>query len=116
MKSSVADALLSFSRARIRPPCSTTNQREASLGACFIATGESKVRFLKTRGVDRLGLQPSEGGGVPPPPSLTRPVPLLPLPPPQATSADATANCNRIRTCMGATLLRRGRTGKADCG
>ena len=41
----------SFSNARMRPPCSTTNQREASFGACFIATGDANVRFGNARGV-----------------------------------------------------------------
>ena len=31
---------------RTTPPCSTTNQRELSFGACSIATGEVNDRFV----------------------------------------------------------------------
>jgi hypothetical protein len=74
------------------PACSTTNQRDASSGACFIATGDSNVRPGNERGVETPTLQLGDGtggGGESPPP-------------PQATDASAKQIGNGTRGVMAA--------------
>src|SRR5262245_46445966 len=93
-RKSVADAASgSFGNVRTTPPCSRTNQREPSLGACIIAVGDVNIRFEKARGVSRPSvLQVGGGGGgleLPPFP-----------PPPQAASASGRAAGKRRRRSM----------------
>ena len=80
-KFAVAATAGSLSNTRMSPACSTTNQREASVGACFIATGDANVRFGNARGVEMPSLQPGGAG--------TGGIPPSPPPPPQLTDAKA---------------------------
>src|SRR5262245_38294179 len=90
MKSLVAVVSGSFWKVRTTPPCSTTNQREASFGAWSIAVGDENARFGKARGVSMPVLHGGGSGtGIPPPP--------LPLHP---TTASERAAGTRLRRCM----------------
>jgi hypothetical protein len=47
-----------------RPPCSTTNHREESPGACFKATGIEKLRLGNTRAVASAVIELGRSGAI----------------------------------------------------
>src|SRR6185295_3188435 len=73
----------SLLKTRTRPPCSTTNQRVLSPGACIIATGFESVTPENTCSISTVGVVGGSGIGFGMPP------PLEELPPPHALSRSA---------------------------
>src|SRR4029450_1242715 len=74
---------------RTRPPCSTTNQRALSPGACSIATGFESVTPVNTGSTPTVGVVGGSGMGIGMPP-LEEPLSL-----PHATKGGAPLDAAR---------------------